>query len=100
MPKKKTDTRTIEELHDIAPEKMTDKEKNSYIKAAREHVHFLQQTNDTLDQQVKQRFEDNRIRNQEFEQYRNKTKGRMGYLLKLISTMHDAAMLGARMEDF
>ena len=97
MPKK--ETFDLEELHNKSIKQMTEKEKDFYITEARNYIGELQAKEEALDIQLKKRFEDMRTMQSEHEQYRNKVRARLGFIIKAVSTLHDSIMLGVRMEE-
>jgi hypothetical protein len=97
--KLKVTKRTIEQLHEITPNKMTDAERIDYIKALREENNKLAYQADAFKKNAEAAFDQYRNLQQKFEDFKVKARAKINWARQCVEHARTSIILAGDIEE-
>jgi hypothetical protein len=96
---KKAVKRSIEDLHNLNPSKMTDAEKNDYIKALREENTLLVNKANAFENNCKSAYEQHRQLNQKYSDLKTQAVAKLNWAKQCVDHCRTAIILAGNLEE-
>lgn len=97
--KKKKPDRTVEELHNVTPGKMSDNEKKNYINTMREILSETEAAKESYMQNAQSAFNKAAYYEQRYKKLKQKAQHLIGFSRRAISTCHESVAMAGDLEE-
>lgn len=98
--KKKTKTdRTVEELHNVVPGKMTDSEKKKYIQTMREVVSEIEASRDAYMQNAQSAYEKCNFYETKYNRLKTKATQLVSFQKRCMANAHESIIMAGTLEE-